>query len=105
MVMQTMQIRLTDGLIEQIKTLVSKGIYPNSSECVRDSVRRLITGTGGKMDIPEVQKVQEQIQKQVKESFQKPTGTTDFYPEELEIRNKIFYSLRKTSKLTNKEIR
>lgn len=30
--------------------------------------------------------------------FQKPTGTTDFYPEDLEIRNKIFDSLRNTAK-------
>ena len=50
MVMQTMQIRLTKGLIEEIKKLVAKGIYPNTSECVRDAVRRLITGSGGKLE-------------------------------------------------------
>jgi Arc/MetJ-type ribon-helix-helix transcriptional regulator len=97
MVMQTLQIRLTRGLVEEIKKLVNRGIYPNSSECVRDAVRRLITGAGGKLEIPEAEKVQKQIIKEVKESFQKPTGTTDFYPEELSIRNKIFNSLRKTA--------
>ncbi|GAF84727.1 unnamed protein product, partial [marine sediment metagenome] len=98
MVMETMQIRLTRGLVEEIKKLVNRGIYPNSSECVRDSVRRLITGTGGKMDVPkDVEEVQKKIVKEVKEQFQKPTGTTDFYPEEMAVRNKVFNSLRKTA--------
>jgi histidyl-tRNA synthetase len=98
MVMETMQIRLTAGLVEEIKKLVNRGIYPNSSECVRDAVRRLITGAGGKLEIPEAEKVQKQIIKEVKESFQKPTGTTDFYPDEMSIRSQIFTSLRKTCK-------
>jgi len=98
MVMETMQIRLTRGLVEEIKNLVNRGIYPNSSECVRDAVRRLITGAGGKMEVPEAQKVQEKMVKEIKENFQKPTGTTDFYPEDLSARNKIFASLRKTAK-------
>lgn len=95
--MQTIQIRLTKGLVEEIKNLVNRGIYPNTSECVRDGVRRLITGAGGKLEIPEAEKVQEQIQKEVKESFQKPTGTVDFYAKEMAIRTKIFNSLRKTA--------
>ncbi|MBW2981443.1 histidine--tRNA ligase [Candidatus Woesearchaeota archaeon] len=97
MVMETMQIRLTRGLVEEIKKLVNRGIYPNSSECVRDAVRRLITGAGGKMEVPEAEKVQKQIVKEIKENFQKPTGTTDFYPEDLSIRNRVFNSLRKTA--------
>jgi histidyl-tRNA synthetase len=97
MVMQTIQIRLTKGLVEEIKKLVNRGIYPNTSECVRDAVRRLITGTGGKMDVPEAKEVAKRIVKEVKESFQKPTGTTDFYPEDLAVRNKVFNSLRKTA--------
>jgi len=96
MVMETMQIRLTKGLVEEMKKLVSKGIYPNSSECVRDAVRRLITGAGGKMEVPEAEKVQKQILKEIKESFQKPTGTTDFFPEELAIRDAVFNSIRKS---------
>ena len=31
-------------------------------------------------------------------TFQKPTGTQDFYPEDMEIRNSIFDSLRNTAK-------
>ena len=98
MVMQTMQIRLTTGLIQEMKRLVDRGIYPNSSECVRDAVRRLITGAGGKLEIPEAEKVVKKAIKEIKEQFQKPTGTTDFYPEDMGIRNKIFTSLRKTAR-------
>jgi len=97
MVMQTMQIRLTKGLLQEIKRLVDKGIYPNSSECVRDAVRRLITGAGGKLEVPEAEKVRQKVEKELKDQFQKPTGTTDFYPEELAIRNKIFNKLRETA--------
>ncbi|MBD3248875.1 histidine--tRNA ligase [Candidatus Woesearchaeota archaeon] len=101
MVMQTIQIRLTEGLVEQIKSLVDKGIYPNSSECVRDAVRRLITGAGGKLELKEAEKVKQQIQKEIKESFQKPTGTSDLYPEDYSIREQIFSVLRKTARSFN----
>jgi Arc/MetJ-type ribon-helix-helix transcriptional regulator len=103
MVMQTLQIRLTKGLIEEISKLVDRGIYPSTSEAVRDAVRRMITGTS-EMKVPatkEVKEVQEkvvkEVEKQVKAKFQKPTGTVDFFPEELAARNAIFNSLRKTS--------
>jgi len=97
MVMQTMQIRLTPGLIKEIDRLVSKGIYPNNSECVRDAVRRLVTGSSGKIEVPESAKVVEKVKKEIKEQFRKPTGTTDFYPEEMSVRKKIFSKLRKTA--------
>ncbi|MBD3355418.1 histidine--tRNA ligase [Candidatus Woesearchaeota archaeon] len=97
MVMQTMQIRLTPGLIEEVKKLVNRGIYPNTSECVRDAVRRLITGAGGKIEVPEAVEVVKKIKKEVKEQFQKPKGTTDFYPEEMSVRNNIFSKLRQTA--------
>ncbi len=42
MVMETVQIRLTDKQIRNIETLVKKGVYPNRSEAVRDAVRRLV---------------------------------------------------------------
>jgi Arc/MetJ-type ribon-helix-helix transcriptional regulator len=42
MVMQTIQIRLTPKQIKRIDNLVVKGIYPNRSEAVRDSVRKLV---------------------------------------------------------------
>lgn len=40
--MQTVQIRLTKKLVEKLNDLVKEGFYPNKSEAVRDSVRRLI---------------------------------------------------------------
>ena len=41
-VMETVQIRLTDKQIKNIEGLVKKGVYPNRSEAVRDAVRRLV---------------------------------------------------------------
>lgn len=46
MVMETLQIRLTNGLVKQLDCLVESGIYPNRSEAVRDSVRRLVVEHG-----------------------------------------------------------
>jgi len=40
--METLQIRLTKTMLEQIDELVRNGKYPNRSEAVRDGVRRLI---------------------------------------------------------------
>ena len=54
-IMETLQIRLTQGLIDEISKLVDRGIYPSNSECVRDAVRRLITGSG-KMEVPDFTK-------------------------------------------------
>jgi len=42
MVMETVQIRLTEKQIRNIDVLVKKGIYPNRSEAVRDAVRKLV---------------------------------------------------------------
>ena len=42
MVMETVQIRLTEKQIRSIDTLVKKGVYPNRSEAVRDAVRKLV---------------------------------------------------------------
>lgn len=42
MVMETVQIRLTEKQIKNIEVLVRKGVYPNRSEAVRDAVRRLV---------------------------------------------------------------
>ena len=97
-----MQIRLTRGLINEIRILVDLGIYPNVSEAVRDAVRILVTsketptGTIPPARAEEVKEIQEKIKKELKE-FQKPKGTTDFYPEELAIRNNIFGIFRKTA--------
>ena len=46
MVMETVQIRLTDKQIRSIDSLVKKGVYPNRSEAVRDAVRKLVSDSG-----------------------------------------------------------
>ena len=40
--METMQIRLTKTMLDRIDELVSIGEYPNRSEAVRDSVRKML---------------------------------------------------------------
>jgi len=42
MVMSTLQIRLSSGLIDLVDVLVESGIYANRSDVVRDAVRRLV---------------------------------------------------------------
>ncbi len=42
MVMDTVQIRLSHGIIERIDDLVETGIYANRSDVIRDAVRRLV---------------------------------------------------------------
>ena len=39
MVMDTLQIRLTRGLVEYIDSMVKKGIYANRSDVIREAVR------------------------------------------------------------------
>lgn len=46
MVMETVQIRLTEKQIRSIDVLVRKGVYPNRSEAVRDAVRKLVIDNG-----------------------------------------------------------
>ena len=46
MVMETVQIRLTEKQIRNIESLVKKGVYPNRSEAVRDAVRKLVEENG-----------------------------------------------------------
>ena len=42
MVMDTVQIRLSHGLVNKIDDLVGTGIYANRSDVIRDAVRRLV---------------------------------------------------------------
>jgi len=42
MVMDTLQIRLSHGLIERIDSFIGKDIYANRSEVIRDAVRRFV---------------------------------------------------------------
>ena len=41
MVMDTLQIRLSHGLVHEIDKLVNRGIYANRSDAVREAVRYL----------------------------------------------------------------
>ena len=47
MVMETIQIRLTEKQIKNIDHLVKRGVYPNRSEAVRDAVRKLVGENNG----------------------------------------------------------
>lgn len=40
--METVQIRLTKNMLNKIDELIKIGEYPNRSEAIRDSVRRLL---------------------------------------------------------------
>ena len=99
MVMDTLQIRLTKELINELKILVDLGMYSSFSEAVRDSVRRLVTGREAAIKtLPEpVKKIQEKIIKDVK--LQRARGTRDIMPENQIIRNKIISTLKETFEL------
>ncbi|MBT4538740.1 type II toxin-antitoxin system ParD family antitoxin [Candidatus Woesearchaeota archaeon] len=42
MVMDTVQVRLSHGLVESMDGLVDTGIYSSRSDVIRDAVRRLV---------------------------------------------------------------
>lgn len=42
MVMDTVQVRLSHGLVDRIDAFVETGIYANRSDAIRDAVRRLV---------------------------------------------------------------
>ncbi len=98
MVMETMQIRLTKGLIQEIKQLVSRDIYPSTSEAVRDAVRRLVLKEE-KIIVPDSKKVQKSIEKEIKKELQRARGTRDVLPENQIIRTKIISILKETFEL------
>lgn len=70
MVMDTLQVRLTSGLIEKIDSLIDSGIYSNRSDVIRDAIRRLVLDklTGiieNKEDsVKELRKIRTQLSKQ-----------------------------------------
>jgi len=72
MVMNTMQVRLSSGLVKRIDSLVNKGIYSSRSDAIRDAVRRLvlesmvgiIPNTGD--SIKEVRQIRNKLSKEVK---------------------------------------
>jgi len=42
MVMDTIQVRLSHGIIEKVDELVEIGVYSSRSDVLRDAVRRLV---------------------------------------------------------------
>lgn len=42
MAMELMQVRLPQGIIEQVDSMVKKGIYASKSDFIRDAIRRHI---------------------------------------------------------------
>ena len=42
MVMDTIQVRLSHGIVEKIDQLVETGVYSSRSDVLRDAVRRLV---------------------------------------------------------------
>ena len=42
MVMDTIQVRLSHGLVKKIDNLVQTGVYSSRSDVLRDAVRRLV---------------------------------------------------------------
>ncbi len=71
MVMDTLQIRLSRGLVKQIDSLVKKGIYANRSDAIREAVRNrfwwqsqvgTIKDTGDSVE--EIRKIREKLSKE-----------------------------------------
>ena len=42
MTMTTAQVRLPEGLMDEVERLVSKGLYTSKSDVIRDALRKLI---------------------------------------------------------------
>ena len=69
MVMQTLQIRLGQGLIEKLSQLVDSGLYTNKSDAIRDAVRRLVIDehigivAGSRDSVSEVRGIRERLSK------------------------------------------
>ena len=42
MVMDTLQVRLSHGIVERVDDLIETGMYASRSDVIRDAVRRLI---------------------------------------------------------------
>ena len=40
--METIQIRLTKNMLMRLDELIQIGVYPNKSEAIRDSVRKML---------------------------------------------------------------
>ena len=49
--METVQIRLTKNMLDKIDELITIGEYPNRSEAIRDSVRRMLDRKSGTSEV------------------------------------------------------
>jgi len=49
--METVQIRLTKNMLNKLDELIMVGEYPNRSEAVRDSVRKMLDNKGATHEV------------------------------------------------------
>ncbi|MDD3175788.1 MAG: ribbon-helix-helix domain-containing protein [Candidatus Nanoarchaeia archaeon] len=72
MVMDTIQIRLSQGLIQKVDELIQTGIYSNRSDVIRDAVRKLILDdilgiiSSKKNSVKEVREIRQKLSSQIK---------------------------------------
>jgi Arc/MetJ-type ribon-helix-helix transcriptional regulator len=72
MVMDTIQIRLSHGLIQKVDELIQTGIYSNRSDVIRDAVRKLILDdivgiiSSKKSSVKEVREIRQNLSSQIK---------------------------------------
>ncbi|HLC88636.1 MAG TPA: ribbon-helix-helix domain-containing protein [Candidatus Nanoarchaeia archaeon] len=72
MVMDTVQVRLSHGLVDKIDDLVDTGIYTNRSDVIRDAVRKLVLekmvgivpNTGD--SVKELREIKQRLSKEIK---------------------------------------
>lgn len=72
MVMDTVQVRLSHGLVKSMDDLVNTGIYSSRSDVIRDAVRRLvldkligiIPNTGD--SVKEMRKIKKKLSEEIK---------------------------------------
>lgn len=70
--MDTVQVRLSHGLVESMDSLVNTGIYSSRSDVIRDAVRRLvlnnlvgiIPNTGD--SVKEMREIKKKLSKEIK---------------------------------------
>lgn len=71
MVMETLQIRLSKGIVNRIDTLIDNGLYASRSDVIRDAVRRLVLENlvgiipNKKDSVNEVHELRKQLSKNV----------------------------------------
>jgi len=72
MVMDTIQIRLSHGLIQKVDELIQTGIYSNRSDVIRDAVRKLILDdivgiiSSKKNSVKDVREIRQKLSSQIK---------------------------------------